>query len=338
MWSGTYVTPPRSTPPSVTATTTSAPTFTRRATSRSSSSYPSVASCGTSGIARYAATVRSPSASYSASRTGRTITAGSVECRHGRQDHAERRRFAQRVRRADHPLHRGRWHRRRHLARVAARARRRGREVRQEDLVERGARRREGVQRDGRLASRGDGAVVPRPSHRHQGPADHTGGRRHPLAERRAAPDPRPLRVPAPGPLLRRRPVAGEASRARRHGDLPREHRGRLRRHGARGVHSRGEEARRLRDERVRLERASRLGLRPEADERVRVEAPDPRRAAVRDQPRPQVGDDGAQGQHHEVHRGRVPRLGLRPRARGVQRRRGRLGRLRWRIPATRSS
>ena len=97
---------------------------------------------------------------------------------------------------------------------------------------------------------------------------------------------------------------------ARRHGDLPREHRGRLRRDGARGVHARGEEARRLREERVRLERACRLGLRPEADQRIRVEAVDPRRAAIRDQPRPQVGDDGAQGQHHEVHRGRVPAWG----------------------------
>ena len=33
-----------------------------------------------------------------------------------------------------------------------------------------------------------------------------------------------------------------------------------------------------------------------------------------------EVGDAGAQGQHHEVHRGRVPRLGLRGGARGVRR------------------
>ena len=40
----------------------------------------------------------------------------------------------------------------------------------------------------------------------------------------------------------------------------------------------------------------------------------------VRDRQRPQVGDARAQGQHHEVHRRRVPRLGLRARAEGVRR------------------
>ena len=62
------------------------------------------------------------------------------EVRDAREDHAGRRRAA-RPRRADHPLHRGRRHRRRHLARRAARARRRGGEARQDDRVERGARR-----------------------------------------------------------------------------------------------------------------------------------------------------------------------------------------------------
>ena len=40
----------------------------------------------------------------------------------------------------------------------------------------------------------------------------------------------------------------------------------------------------------------------------------------VRDRQRPQVGDDRAQGQHHEVHRGRLPRLELRARAAGIRR------------------
>ena len=44
-----------------------------------------------------------------------------------------------------------------------------------------------------------------------QGPADHAGRRRHPLAERRAAPDARPLRLPAPGALVQGRALAGEA-------------------------------------------------------------------------------------------------------------------------------
>ncbi len=40
----------------------------------------------------------------------------------------------------------------------------------------------------------------------------------------------------------------------------------------------------------------------------------------VHDRQRPVVADVGAQGQHPEVHRGRVPRLGLRTRAEGVRR------------------
>ena len=44
-----------------------------------------------------------------------------------------------------------------------------------------------------------------------------------------------------------------------------------------------------------------------------------------------QLGHARAQGQHPEVHRGRVPGLGLRARPRGVRRRRRRLGRLRRR-------
>ena len=66
---------------------------------------------------------------------------------------------------------------------------------------------------------------------RHQGPADHAGRRRHPLAQRRAAPGPRPLRLRPAGALLHRRAVAGQAAREARHRDLPREHRGRLRGH-----------------------------------------------------------------------------------------------------------
>ena len=43
-----------------------------------------------------------------------------------------------------------------------------------------------------------------------QGPADHAGRRRHPLAQRRAAPGARPVRLPAPGPVLQGRAVAGK--------------------------------------------------------------------------------------------------------------------------------
>ena len=41
----------------------------------------------------------------------------------------------------------------------------------------------------------------------------------------------RPLRLPAPGPLLQGRAVAREGTREDRHGHLPREHGGHLRRH-----------------------------------------------------------------------------------------------------------
>ena len=56
----------------------------------------------------------------------------------------------------------------------------------------------------GELAARRDRRHLPRVPHRHQGPAHHAGRWRHPQPQRRAAPDPRPLRVPAPGALVHR--------------------------------------------------------------------------------------------------------------------------------------
>ena len=79
---------------------------------------------------------------------------------------------------------------------------------------------------------------VPRVSRRHQGPADHAGRRRHPLAQRRAAADARSLRLPAAGALVQGRALAGEAPGEGGHGDLPREHRGHLRRHRVRRRHA----------------------------------------------------------------------------------------------------
>ena len=57
-----------------------------------------------------------------------------------------------------------------------------------------------------------------------KGPLTTPDRRRHPLAQRGAAPDARPLRLPAPGALVQGRAQPGEASRQGRHGDLPREH------------------------------------------------------------------------------------------------------------------
>ena len=62
----------------------------------------------------------------------------------------------------------------------------------------------------------------------HQRAADHTRRRRHPLAERRPATDPRPLLLRPSCEVLRRRSLAREASRAHGYRDLPREHRRRL--------------------------------------------------------------------------------------------------------------
>ena len=63
----------------------------------------------------------------------------------------------------------------------------------------------------------------------------------------------------------------------------------------------------------------ARLRHRHQADVRVRLQAPDRHGDPLRAQARPPLGHADAQGQHHEVHRGRVPRLGLRGGAREVR-------------------
>ena len=82
-----------------------------------------------------------------------------------------------------------------------------------------------------------------------QGTADHAGRRRHPLAQRRAAPAARSLRLPAAGALLHGRAEPGQGAREDRHGDLPRELRGHLRRHRVGGRVGRREEAHRFPDQ-----------------------------------------------------------------------------------------
>ncbi len=64
-----------------------------------------------------------------------------------------------------------------------------------------------------------------------QGADDDARRRRHPLAQRRAAPAARPLRLPAPGAPLPRRAEPAQGPVEDRHGHLPREHRGHLRGH-----------------------------------------------------------------------------------------------------------
>jgi hypothetical protein len=73
-----------------------------------------------------------------------------------------------------------------------------------------------------------------------KGPADHADRWWDPLPQRGPPPDPRPLRLPAPGAVVHRRTLAGAPPREGGHGHLPREHRGHLRRARGRGLHARG--------------------------------------------------------------------------------------------------
>ena len=176
------------------------------------------------------------------------------------------------------------------------------------------------------LAARRDRRGVPRVPGRHQGPAHHADRRRHPLAERGAAPDARPLRLPAAGALVQGRALAGEAPREGGHGDLPREHRGHLRRHRVRERQRGREEGARLPEgdlpQGVRQDPLPR-DARPSASSRCRSEGSERLvRAAhrVRHRQQAQERDARPQGQHHEVHRGRLPQLGLRARRARVRR------------------
>ena len=84
-----------------------------------------------------------------------------------------------------------------------------------------------------------------------QGAARHPGRRRHALAERGHAPEPRPVRLRAPDPLLPRRRQPDAGCEPHRHGGVPREHRGHLRRHRVAGRLRRGPQAHRLPAERA---------------------------------------------------------------------------------------
>ncbi len=178
-----------------------------------------------------------------------------------------------------------------------------------------------------------------------QGAADDARRRRDPFAQRGAAPAARPVRVPAARPLLQGRAVAGQGAREDRHGDLPREFRGHLRRHRVAGGNRRRQESHRLPDQGDGRQEDPLPGdvvHRHQARVARRHRTARAQGAAVHDRQRPQVDDARAQGQHHEVHRGRLPRLGLRARARRSSARSswtaGRGCRSRIRRPAARSS
>ena len=98
-----------------------------------------------------------------------------------------------------------------------------------------------------------------------------------------------------------------------RHGHLPREHRGHLRRHrvgGRVGGRAQGDRVPPGRDGRAEDPLPGDVGHRDQAGlargHRAARAAGDP----VRDRQRPPLGDARAQGQHHEVHRGRASATG----------------------------
>ena len=224
-------------------------------------------------------------------------------------------RQARRARPADHPVHRRRRHRPGHLARLGARHRRRraeGLRRQTQDPLDGGVRGPE-VQRPVQHVAAGRNRHgLPRIPGVDQGPADHAGRRRHPLAERRAAADARSVRLPAPGALVQGRAFAGQGAGEGRHGDLPREHRRHLRRHRVRGRQRRQQEVPRAVQagvpEAVREDPfPEHLRHRHQARVAGRHGAAVPLRHRVRDRQQAQEPDDRAQGQHHEVHGRRLP-------------------------------
>ena len=144
-----------------------------------------------------------------------------------------------------------------------------------------------------------------------QGPADHASRRRLPLPQRRPAAETRSLRLRPARPLFRGGPLAGQGAGARGHGDLPREHGRHLRGHRVQGALSRSEprhpvSARsRWAPPTIRFPELERH--RHQAHVRGRIDPPRPRRHRLRDQAEAEERHAGAQRQHHEVHRRRVP-------------------------------
>ena len=104
-------------------------------------------------------------------------------------------------------------------------------------------------------------------------------------------------------------------------------------------VEAGSEEARRLIEYlrgRVRLGDPLRQRRRHQADLEEGHPAPGAGRRRATPSPGPPLGDPGAQGQHHEVHRGRLPDLGLPSGRGGVRRAHGVAGRTAAGTPATR--
>ena len=161
----------------------------------------------------------------------------------------------------------------------------------------------------------------------HQGAVNHPRRRGLSFPQRGAAPAARPLRLPAPGSLLPGSSVPGPFAGKSRHGDLPREHRRHLRGHRVRSG-STAEAEKFLQLLRRSSPRSSRRSASPRrasalegigASRRSRWASGSRRSAATEyaplaTLPQAEERDPGPQGQHHEVHRRRLPQVGLRAR------------------------
>ena len=144
-----------------------------------------------------------------------------------------------------------------------------------------------------------------------QGPADDAGGRRHPLAQRGAAPGTRPLRLPAPDPVLQGRAQPGEG--AARRPTWSSSARTRKTSTPASSTKPRRDKAKKLIkfliDEMgvTKIRFPEHLGHRHQAGVARRHRAPGAQGDPVRDRQRQAQRHDRAQGQHHEVHRRWLP-------------------------------
>ena len=227
-----------------------------------------------------------------------------------------------------HPVHRGRRHRRRrHPGHARGRRRRRREGVRRlpPRPLDGDLRGGEGDPRlrQRRVAARRDARDRARVLGVDQGADDDAGGRRYPLAQRGAASAARPLRLPAArAPLPRRaKPARGPVEDG--HGHLPGELRGHLRWHRVGGRLARRAQGHRLpagRDGGAQDPLPGHVRHRHQAGLARGHRAAGAQGDRVRDRQPAGLGDAGAQGQHHEVHRGRLPRLGLCAGAAGVRR------------------
>src|SRR6185312_2948779 len=160
-------------------------------------------------------------------------------------------------------------------------------------------------------------------SGRNQGTAHDAGRRRIPLAQRRAAPATRSVRLRATRALVRGRALTGQGAAGCEHGDLPREYVRHLRRHRVQGALTGSREAHPVSARGAGGAHHPLSGLqrhRHQADLRGRQQASGAGRDRLCHRRAAPERDPGAQGEHHEVHGRRVPRLGLRDGAPGVRR------------------